>query len=107
MVIITVKHHDGFCLWQSRYTRHGIMSTGFRDGKGDVLKDLSASCRKYGLKLGIYLSPADLYQIENPAGLYGNLSKYSMREIPREVPGRPFANKKKFRFYVDDYLLIM
>lgn len=74
MVIITVKHHDGFCLWQSRYTRHGIMSTGFRDGKGDVLKDLSASCRKYGLKLGIYLSPADLYQIENPAGLYGNLS---------------------------------
>ena len=103
MVIITVKHHDGFCLWQSRYTRHGIMSTGFRDGKGDVLKDLSASCRKYGLKLGIYLSPADLYQIENPAGLYGNLSKYSMREIPREVPGRPFANKKKFRFYVDDY----
>ena len=103
MVIITVKHHDGFCLWQSRYTRHGIMSTGFRDGKGDVLKDLSASCRKYGLKLGIYLSPADLYQIENPAGLYGNLSKYSMREIPREVPGRPFANKKKFRFFVDDY----
>ena len=103
MVIITVKHHDGFCLWQSRYTRHGIMSTGFRDGKGDVLKDLSASCRKYGLKLGIYLSPADLYQIENPAGLYGNLSKYSMREIPCEVPGRPFANKKKFRFFVDDY----
>ena len=103
MVIITVKHHDGFCLWQSRYTRHGIMSTGFRDGKGDVLKDLSASCRKYGLKLGIYLSPADLYQIENPAGLYGNLSKYSMREIPREVPGRPFANKTKFRFFVDDY----
>ena len=103
MVIITVKHHDGFCLWQSRYTRHGIMSTGFRDGKGDVLKDLSASCRKYGLKLGIYLSPADLYQIENPAGLYGNLSKYTMREIPREVPGRPFANKTKFRFLVDDY----
>ena len=103
MVIITVKHHDGFCLWQSRYTRHGIMSTGFRDGKGDVLKDLSASCRKYGLKLGIYLSPADLFQIENPAGLYGNLSKYTMREIPREVPGRPFANKTKFRFYVDDY----
>ena len=40
MVIITVKHHDGFVLWQSRYTKHGIMSTGFQDGKGDVLKEL-------------------------------------------------------------------
>ena len=59
-VIFTAKHHDGFVLWQSRYTKHGIMSTGFRDGKGDVLKDLSASCQKYGLKLGVYLSPADL-----------------------------------------------
>lgn len=103
MVILTVKHHDGFVLWQSRYTQHGIMSTGFKDGKGDVLKDLSASCRKYGLRLGIYLSPADLYQIENPDGLYGNLSKYTLRTIPREVPGRPFENKKRFEFMVDDY----
>ena len=46
MVILTVKHHDGFVLWQSRYTNHGIMSTPFRDGKGDILKDLSESCRK-------------------------------------------------------------
>lgn len=103
MVIITVKHHDGFVLWQSRYTKHGIMSTGFRKGKGDILKDLSASCQKYGLKLGVYLSPADLYHIENPKGLYGNLSKYTKRTIPREVPGRPFANKTKFEFVVDDY----
>ena len=103
MVILTVKHHDGFVLWQSRYTRHGIMSSPYQNGKGDVLKELSASCRKYGLKLGIYLSPADLYQIESPDGLYGNLSRYTMRTIPREVPGRPFANKTRFRFMVDDY----
>lgn len=103
MVILTVKHHDGFVLWQSRYTQHGIMSTGFNDGKGDVLKDLSASCRKYGLKLGVYLSPADLFQIENPEGLYGNLSKYTMRTIPREVAGRPFKNNTKFEFELDDY----
>lgn len=103
MVIITVKHHDGFVLWQSRYTKHGIMSTGFQDGHGDILKDLSVSCKKYGLKLGVYLSPADLYQIENPEGLYGNLSKYSERTIPRAVPGRPFKNKTSFRFVVDDY----
>jgi len=103
MVIITVKHHDGFVLWQSRYTKHGVMSSGFKNGKGDILKELSASCKKYGLKLGIYLSPADLYQIENPEGLYGNLSPYTGRTIPREVPGRPFANKTRFKFVVDDY----
>ena len=102
MVLLTVKHHDGFVLWQSRYTQHGIMSTPFRNGKGDILKDLSASCQKYGLKLGVYLSPADLYQIENPQGLYGNLSPYTLRTIPREVPGRPFKNKKRFQFKVDD-----
>ena len=66
MVILTVKHHDGFVLWQSRYTDHGIMSTGFENGQGDILKKLSESCKKYGLKLGVYLSPADLYQIEHP-----------------------------------------
>ena len=103
MVILTVKHHDGFVLWQSRYTRHGIMSTGFQEGKGDILKDLSASCKKFGLKLGIYLSPADLYQIESPDGLYGNLSKKTKRTIPREIPGRPFQNNSKFEFVVDDY----
>lgn len=103
MVILTVKHHDGFVLWQSRYTKHGIMSTGFQDGKGDILKNLSASCKKYGLKLGVYLSPADLFQIENPEGLYGNLSKYSMRTIPRPVEGRPFKNKTTFQFELDDY----
>lgn len=103
MVIFTAKHHDGYIMWQSRYTDHGIMSSKFRDGKGDVLKDLSESCRKYGLELGIYLSPADLYQIESPDGLYGNLSRPSLRTIPREVEGRPFSNKTKFKFNVDDY----
>lgn len=103
MVILTVKHHDGFVLWQSRYTNHGIMSTGFRNGKGDILKDLSISCQKYGLKLGIYLSPADLYQIEHPNGLYGNMSKYTTRTIPAKVEGRPFKNKTQFEFDLDDY----
>ncbi len=102
-VIFTAKHHDGFVLWQSRYTQHGLMSTGFREGKGDVLKDLSASCKKYGLELGIYLSPADLYQIENPEGLYGNLSKKSKRTIPSPIKDRPFQNTKTFEFEVDDY----
>lgn len=102
-VLLTVKHHDGFVLWQSRYTKHGIMSTDFRGGKGDILEDLSASCQRYGLKLGVYLSPADLYQIESPNGLYGNLSPYTWRTIPRPVEGHPFANPTTFRFRVDDY----
>ena len=103
MVILTVKHHDGFVLWQSRYTDHGIMSSGYRHGKGDILRELSESCKKYDLKLGVYLSPADLYQIEHPEGLYGNLSAYTKRTIPRQVPGRPFKNKTTFTFEVDDY----
>lgn len=103
MVIFTAKHHDGFVLWQSRYTRHGVMSSPFKNGKGDVLKELSESCKKYGLKLGVYLSPADLFQIENEEGLYGNLSEYTERTIPRPVEGRPFGNKTTFTFKVDDY----
>ena len=103
MVILTVKHHDGYVLWQTRYTDHGIMKSPYLDGKGDVFKDLSEACAKYGMKLGVYLSPADLYQIESPEGLYGNLSKKSLRTIPKEVPGRPFENPTKFEFMVDDY----
>ena len=102
-VIITAKHHDGFVLWQSRYTTHGVMSSPYMDGKGDIVAELAKSCRKYGMRLGVYLSPADLYQMEAADGLYGNGSKASMRSIPRAVQGRPFANKTTFDFEVDDY----
>ena len=101
--ILTAKHHDGFCLWQTRYTNHSVASSPWRNGKGDVLRDMVNSCRKYDLKVGVYLSPADLYQIENPAGLYGNLSSYTERTIPRPVPGRPFKDTRTFKYRLDDY----
>jgi alpha-L-fucosidase len=83
--IITVKHHDGYCTWQTRYnTEFSIHKSPWKNGKGDVLRLLSNSCKKYGLKLGVYLSPADLFQIESPTGLYGNGSAYEDSVIPTD-----------------------
>jgi len=116
LLILVAKHHDGLCFWPSRYTSHSVASTPWRGGKGDLVREVAEAARVQGIKLGIYLSPADLYQLrtnpKNPAGFYGNGSPKLRSTIPTDPAhfqtdpsqGRsPTAGFKSYSYEVDDY----
>jgi alpha-L-fucosidase len=82
MIILTAKHHDGFCLWPSKYTNHSVKSSPWQNGKGDMVREVAEACREFGLKLGIYLSPWDRHQPSyGDSPRYNEFFKNQLREL--------------------------
>src|SRR5205085_11513487 len=80
-VILTCKHHDGFCLWPSQYTEHGIKNSPYKNGKGDLVKEVSEACKKHGIKFGIYLSPWDRNHKDYGSPRYIDYYRNQLKEL--------------------------
>lgn len=81
-VVLTAKHHDGFCLWPTATTDYSVMSSPWREGRGDVVAEVAAACRKLGVKLGLYLSPWDRNAACYPApAAYDEFYLTQLREL--------------------------
>jgi alpha-L-fucosidase len=80
-IVLTCKHHDGFCLWPSQYTDHSVKSSKWKEGKGNVVKEVAEACHKNGLKFGVYLSPWDRNRKDYGSPSYIEYYRNQLREL--------------------------
>lgn len=80
-LILTAKHHDGFCLWPSKFTEHSVKSSPYKNGNGDIVGEFVSACRKHGLKVGLYLSPWDRNHKDYGNQVYVLYYKNQLKEL--------------------------